>query len=49
MNRLSTVAASGRADATIFLSENPLRNIGAATLTSLGDSKNGEFFRTIPI
>ncbi len=44
-----TVAESDRAEATIYLSEIPLENISAATVTSLGDRKNRVVFQATPI
>jgi hypothetical protein len=40
MRLFSTVAASDRAEATIYLAENLLENISAATAKPLGDTKN---------
>jgi hypothetical protein len=48
MSLFATVAASDRAEATIFLSEIPLENSSAATVISLGDRKNSVVFQTKP-
>ena len=49
MSLFATVTASDRAEATIYLSEIPFENIGAATVISLGDRKNGVVFQATPI